>query len=253
MARKYGSASLCKWPLLKLSGEMFGGSSGFGFDRTSLDTYVEEITELIRNGITPSIVLGGGNFFRGARTQLPALRRHRADAIGMLATLMNSICFAEHLLHQGIPTEVFSAIQIDSVCSFYQIDRARATLDGGSVCIFACGTGAPFFSTDSAAALRAVELGCGVLIKATKVDGVYDCDPMKNPKAKKFESITYSEVIERDLQVMDLVAISLCRENEMPLIVLSMAESGSILRACQGKHIGTRVIADRKNQDRRRN
>ncbi|RCK80437.1 MAG: Uridine monophosphate kinase [Candidatus Ozemobacter sibiricus] len=244
--RSAARPTFCR-PLLKLSGEVLGGPTGFGFDRTALETSAREIADLVKAGITPSLVLGGGNFFRGARGHLPAVRRHRADFIGMLATVMNALCFAEHLHDLGIPAEVFSASRMDSLCTFYQIDRARDALAAGTVCLFAAGTGAPYFSTDSAAALRAIEVGCDVLIKATKVDGVYDADPVKNPRAKKFDRITYSEVLRRGLGVMDLVAITLCRENRMPLIVLSMAEPGSILRACQGQPIGTRVIEDESN------
>ncbi len=244
MARTTRPALRYRHPLLKLSGEMLGGPGGFGFDRKALETYAGEVADLVGHGIIPSLVLGGGNFFRGARGHLPAVRRHRADAIGMLATVMNAVCFAEHLADRGVRAEVFSAVQMDSLAAFYQIDRARAALQAGTVCLFAGGTGAPYFSTDSASALRAIEVGCDVLIKATKVDGVYDADPMKNPKARKFDEISYSEVLRRGLGVMDLVAITLCRENRMPLIVLSMAAAGSIRRACQGKNVGTRVIAD---------
>lgn len=229
-------------PLLKLSGEMFGGKDGYGFDRGTLEKFAGEVKSLINAGITPGIVIGGGNFFRGARTTLPALKRHRADAIGMLATVMNAICFAEHLEAAGVKTAVFSAVPMGSMALAYDIDLARRYLDEGIVCLYSCGTGNPYFSTDSGSALRAIETGCDVLIKGTKVDGVYDSDPAKNPGARKFDQITYEEVLARNLGVMDLVAITLCRDNRMPLKVLNLNEPGIMLRACLGENTGTDVI-----------
>lgn len=231
-----------KRPLLKLSGEMFGGKDGYGFDRTTLEKFAGEVKALVTAGIVPGIVIGGGNFFRGARTTLPALKRHRADAIGMLGTVMNAICFAEHLEAIGIRTAVFSAVPLASMALAYDIDQACRNLNDGVVCLYSCGTGNPYFSTDSAAALRAVETGCDVLIKGTKVDGVYDSDPAKNPAAKRFTQITYEEILEKSLGVMDLVAITLCRDNRMPLKVLSLNEPGILLRACMGEVAGTDVI-----------
>ncbi|KAF1080599.1 MAG: Uridylate kinase [Candidatus Rifleibacterium amylolyticum] len=229
-------------PLLKLSGEMLGGSDGFGFNRSVLDGFAKEIKTLTESGIVPGIVLGGGNFFRGARTTLPALKRHRADAIGMLATVMNAICFAEHLEAAGVKAKVYSAVPMHPLVAAYDIDDAIANLKAGVVCLYSGGTGNPYFSTDSAAALRAIETGCDVLIKGTKVDGVYDSDPVKNPSATKFLQITYEEVLRRNLGVMDLVAITLCRDNRMPLKVLSLADSGNLLKACSGATTGTDVI-----------
>ncbi|MFZ2958703.1 MAG: UMP kinase [Candidatus Ozemobacteraceae bacterium] len=238
------SALVYKHPLLKLSGEMLGGESGFGFHRQSIEEYARGIAKLVQNGITPALVLGGGNFFRGARGHLPALKRHHGDSIGMLSTIMNGICFADHLRECGVRCEVFSAVEMPRICPMHDIDKARAFLESGTVCIFTGGTGNPYFSTDTAAALRAVEVGCDVLIKATKVDGVYDDDPRKNPSAKKFDWISYGDVLARNLGVMDLMAIALCRENHMPLLVLSLAETDSVLRACRGENIGTRVMED---------
>lgn len=229
-------------PLLKLSGEMFGGSDGFGFDRNTLEAFATEVKKLTDNNIIPGIVIGGGNFFRGARTTLPAMQRHRADAVGMLATVMNAICFAEHLEAIGIKTKVFSAVAMPPLADGYNIDKATQLLKEGVVCLYSCGTGNPYFSTDSAAALRAIETGCDVLIKGTKVDGVYDSDPFKNPEARKFSKITYAKVLELNLGVMDLVAITLCRDNRMPLKVLSLKEPGILMRACKGEDVGTDVI-----------
>jgi len=231
-------------PLLKLSGEMLGGESGSGFHRESIETFAHCVKELVQNRITPAIVLGGGNFFREAHDHLPAMSRHHADFVGMLATLMNSVCFSDHLRALDIPCRVFSAIEVPKVCSSHQIDEARHALDNGFVCLFAGGTGSPYFSTDSGAALRAIEVGCDILIKATKVDGVYDKDPLKFPDARKFEKISYGEVLRRSLGVMDLVAIALCRENKMPLQVLSLSEKSSLLRACFGEKVGTLVTED---------
>ncbi len=229
-------------PLLKLSGEVLGGAAGYGFDRQVLTDLAERIREMTTHGITPALVLGGGNIFRGGRNQLPALRRHRGDAIGMLATVMNSVCVAEHLIAAGVPAEVYSALEMPKVCPTFDLDRARRDLENGTVVIFAAGLGEPFLTTDTVSALRAIEVGCDVLIKATKVDGVYDSDPAKNPKAKRFTEITYAEVLERSLGVMDLSAIALCRENRMPLLVCSLIERDAVLHACLGKPIGTRVF-----------
>ena len=231
-------------PLLKLSGEMLGGESGFGFHRPSLEEYAGLISGLVRHGITPAIVLGGGNFFRGARGHLPALQRHHGDYVGMLATVMNAVCFADHLTAAGVRCQVFSAVDMPRICTSYDIDRVRHTLEQGTVCLLAGGTGNPYFSTDTGSALRAIEVGCDVLIKATKVDGVYDADPKKNPAARKFDVISYGEVLSRGLGVMDLNAIALCRENRMPLLVLSLAETDSVLRACRGEPVGSRVVED---------
>lgn len=229
-------------PLLKLSGEMFGGKDGYGFDRATLESFAREVKSLVDSGITPGIVIGGGNFFRGAHSTLPAVKRHRADAIGMLATVMNAICFAEHLEAAGVRTAVFSAMPVGTMTIYYDIDQARKFLDNGVVCLYSGGTGNPYFSTDSGSALRAIETGCDVLIKGTKVDGVYDSDPAKNPSAKRFPQISYEEVLARKLGVMDLVAITLCRDNRMPLKVLSLSEPGILLRACMGETAGTDVI-----------
>lgn len=234
-----------KRPLLKLSGEMFGGKDGFGFDRASLENFAKEVKAVVDAGVTPGIVIGGGNFFRGAKSTLPAVKRHNADAIGMLATVMNALCFADHLEAVGVKTAVFSAMPIGTLTRPYDIDKAQRFLSKGIVCIFSAGTGHPYFSTDTGSALRAIETGCDVLIKATKVDGVYDADPAKVPTAKKFDTISYEEVLDRKLGVMDLVAITLCRDNVMPLKVLSLNESGVLLKACLGENVGTDVVPEK--------
>lgn len=231
-----------KRPLLKLSGEMLGGVDGFGYNKESIERFASEIKSLTQANIIPGIVIGGGNFFRGARTSLPALKRHRADAIGMMATIMNAICFAEHLESISVKAAVFSAIPIGTVAIPYNSDEARRYLSQNIVCIYSGGTGNPYFSTDSAAALRAIETGCDVLIKGTKVDGIYDSDPVSNSSAKKFEKITYQQILNKNLKVMDLVAITLCKDNLMPLKVLSLDEPGILLKACLGATVGTDVL-----------
>jgi uridylate kinase len=229
-------------PLLKLSGEMFGGKDGYGFDGEALTSFALEIKELVELGVTPGIVIGGGNFFRGAQSTLPALQRHNADSIGMLATVMNSICFADHLRAVGVKTVVFSAMTVGTFTQLYDINLARQLLKEKTVCVFSGGTGHPYFSTDSGSALRAIEVGCDLLVKATKVDGVYDSDPAKNPDAKKYHEITYEEILDKKLGVMDLVAITLCRDNKLPLKVLSLKEKGILAKACKGLAIGTNVV-----------
>ena len=223
---------------------MLGGAEGFGFHGPTLEQIAGRIARLSSEGIHPAIVLGGGNFFRGARNSLSALERHHGDHIGVLATVMNAVCFADFLTAAGVPNQVFSAVPIPNICTPYQIDIARQALSEGKTCLFAGGTGNPYFSTDSAAALRAVEVGCDILIKATKVDGVYDTDPNKNPMAKRFSKISYGDILHLNLGVMDLNAVTMCRENRMPLAVLSLAESDCLLRACHGEDVGTRVIED---------
>ena len=230
-------------PLIKISGEMLGGQDGFAFDADSIKKYAREIKKLVDRDIIPGIVIGGGNFFRGARTTLSSLKRHRGDAIGMLATVMNAICFAEYLESFGMKTAVFSAMPTGQLALPYNIDQARQFIANKTVCLYSGGTGNPYFSTDSAAALRAVETGCDILLKGTKVDGVYDSDPVKNPDARKFDTISYSEVLERKLKVIDLVAITLCRENDMPLKVLALDSPENLLRACTGFKTGTDVRA----------
>jgi uridylate kinase len=229
-------------PLVKISGEMLGGKDGYGFNRESLEFFALEIKALVDSGIIPGIVIGGGNFFRGARTTLPALKRHRADAIGMLGTVMNAISFSQHLENLNIKTQVFSSIAMGQLAHGYDIESARQALEQKVVCLYSCGTGNPYFSTDSAAALRAIETGCDILLKGTKVDGVYDSDPLINPQAKRFSSITYSEVLKLNLKVMDLVAITLCRDNKMPLKVISLNQPGILVKACRGEKVGTDVI-----------
>ena len=225
-----------KKPLLKLSGEMFGGKDGFGFDRSSLEGFAKEIKAVVDAGVTPGIVIGGGNFFRGAKSTLPAVKRHNADSIGMLATVMNALCFADHLESLGVKTAVFSAMPIGTLTRPYDIDKAQKFLNKGIVCIFSAGTGHPYFSTDTGSALRAIETGCDVLVKATKVDGVYDADPAKDPRASD------EEVLDKKLGVMDLVAITLCRDNSMPLKVLSLNKPGILVKACRGEKVGTDVV-----------
>lgn len=233
-----------KRPLLKLSGEILGGPLGAGLEKSILEDLAIRIKTLYDEGIVPGIVIGGGNFIRGAQSSLPSVRRHKADAIGMIATVMNAICFAEHLSHIGIKTEVFSSFPIGTITKPYDIDQAIDCFEKKTVCLFSAGTGNPYFSTDSAAALRAIETSCDLLIKGTKVDGVYESDPLKNPEAKKFDIISYDEIIRRNLKIMDIVAITLCRDNKMPLKILSLKEPNALLLACKGLTVGTDVVTN---------
>lgn len=229
-------------PLLKLSGEMMGGRAGTGFEASSIESFADEIALLARNGVVPGVVIGGGNFFRGGSSQLAPLRRFRADYIGMLATVMNAICLSDFLLQKGVKNVLYSSMPVGTVTKVYDIEDARQKMAEGYVCIFAGGTGSPYFSTDSAAALRAAETVCDLLVKVTKVDGVYDKDPAKYSDAKKYETITYDEILDQKLGVMDLAAITICRDNQVPLKVISLAEKGMLLRVCQGDPVGTSVI-----------
>lgn len=231
-----------KRPLLKLSGEMLGGKNGASFDKASLEAAADTIKRLTQKNITPAVVVGGGNLMRGAKTSLSALRRHKADAIGMLGTVMNGICLTEHLLSAGVKAKAYSAVPITAFIDTYNIDDARQNLDNGVVCVFTAGTAHPYFSTDTCAALRAIEVGCDVVIKGTKVDGIYDSDPLKNPNAKKYDVITYDEIITKRLGVIDIMAAALCAENKMPLKIISL-KPDIIIAACGGENVGTSVVA----------
>ncbi|MBP5314093.1 MAG: UMP kinase [Eggerthellaceae bacterium] len=225
--------------LLKLSGEALAGEGGFGFDKDIIDRTVEEIEELIANGIEVCLVVGGGNMLRGAQND--HMDRSRADYIGMLATVMNSLMLQDAFESRGYKACVLSALPIEGVAPIFSKEAALCCMSEGCVVICAGGTGHPFFTTDGTAVLRALEVEADVLIKATKVDGVYDCDPRKNAKAIKFDTITYHETIEKNLGVMDLSAVAMCMENKLPLIVLNMNEHGAVYAACKGKPVGTTV------------
>lgn len=227
--------------LLKLSGEALAGEKGFGIDPVIVDDIVEQIAEIVAGGVQVAIVVGGGNFFRGLAGSAEGMDRAQADYIGMLATVMNSLALQDAFERQGVITRVQSAITMQSVCEPFIRRKAIRHLEKGRVVILAAGTGNPYFTTDTTAALRSCELNAEVLLKATKVDGIYDSDPMKNPDAKRFETITYMEALSRELQVMDSAAFSLCMDNKMPIIVFDMGVKGNVARVLKGEKIGTLV------------
>ena len=227
--------------LLKISGEALAGDLGYGIDPKVVDDLAEEILPIVQDGIQVAVVVGGGNIFRGLAGSAEGMDRAQADYIGMLATVMNALALQDAFERHGIFSRVQSAINMQEVSEPYIRRRAMRHLDKGRVVILAAGTGNPYFTTDTTAALRACELDVDCLMKATKVDGVYDSDPVKNPDAKKFDRITYMEVLNRGLHVMDATATSLCMDNNMPMIVFDLATPGNILRALKGESVGTTV------------
>jgi len=237
------SAPAYKRILLKLSGEALAADKGFGVDNDKVAEIAAEIAEVKALGVEIGIVIGGGNFFRGVAEQAKNMDRVAADHMGMLATMINSLAMQDALEKKGLNVRVMSAIEMNQVAEPFIRRRAMHHLEKGLVVIFGCGTGNPYFSTDTAASLRAMEIRADVIMKATKVDGVYDSDPVKNPEAKRFESISYTEVLRQGLKVMDATAISLCRENNLPILVFNMNTSGNILRVCKGDKLGTVVSA----------
>ncbi|NLI80508.1 MAG: UMP kinase [Deltaproteobacteria bacterium] len=227
--------------LLKLSGEALMGDGAFGIDSIVLTDIAQEVLEVHRMGVEIAIVIGGGNIFRGISGASRGMDRATADYMGMLATVMNSLALQQALEKLGMPTRVLSAIDMKEVAEPYIRRRAIRHLEKGRVIIFAAGTGLPFFTTDTTAALRAAEIGAEVIMKATKVDGVYNSDPEKDPRAEKYDRISFSEVLQRNLKVMDATAISLAREQDTPIVVFSLKEKGNIRRVLQGEPIGTVV------------
>ncbi|MCB9475509.1 MAG: UMP kinase [Deltaproteobacteria bacterium] len=225
--------------LLKLSGEALMGQSAFGIDPDVLRRVAGEIKTAVDKGIQVAIVVGGGNFFRGVAVSSQGMDRAAADTMGMLATVMNGLAMSDVLTNMGVVNRVMTAISMDQVAEPYIRKRAMHHLSRGQVTIFVAGTGSPYFTTDTAAALRAAEIGADVFFKATKVDGVYDSDPKTNPDAKFFERLTFDECISRQLGVMDTTAMALCRENKTPIVVFNMAKDDNIARALVGERLGT--------------
>jgi uridylate kinase len=224
-----------KRPLLKLSGEALMGGKSYGLDRDTLDQVAGDIKAVHEDGAEVCVVIGAGNIFRGVSEAADGIDRASADYMGMLATVINCLAVQSALEHLGVPTRVLSAIPMSTVCEPYTRRRAIRHLEKGRVVIFAAGTGNPFFTTDTAAALRASEMDCDGLLKGTKVDGVYDSDPETNAKAKRFERLSFHEVLSRDLKVMDAAAISLARENQIPIMVFSIREAGAFADVVRGK------------------
>jgi uridylate kinase len=231
--------------LLKLSGEALMGPDRGGIHPPTLDAIAEEVKELAGLGVELALVIGGGNIFRGLAASAKGMDRASADYMGMLATVMNSLALQDALERKGVVTRVQSAIEMQALAEPYIRRRAVRHLEKGRVVIFGAGTGNPYFTTDTAAALRAMEIHAEVLLKATKVDGIYDKDPMKHPDAVRYEQITYLEAIQKQLNVMDMTALSLCRDNHLPIIVFDMTKSGNVLRVVNGEPIGTTVYERR--------
>jgi uridylate kinase len=228
--------------LLKLSGEVFGGGKGVGLDPDVLVDVAKQIAEVSRSGIQVAIVVGGGNFFRGAELSERGMQRARADYMGMLGTVMNCLALQDFLEREGVDTRVQTAITMGQVAEPYIPLRAIRHLEKGRVVIFGAGAGMPFFTTDTVAAQRALEIGVDALLLAKSgVDGVYDSDPRKNPAAVKFDVISYDEVLQKSLAVADAAAFSLCRENNLPIVVFDLMAHGNIGRAVRGEKIGTLV------------
>ena len=227
--------------LLKLSGEALMGDEDYGIDPKVIHRLAAEIIEAQAAGAEIALVIGGGNIFRGAGLAAGGMDRVTGDQMGMLATVINALAMQDALEKLGAKVRVMSAIKINDVCEDYIRRRAIRHMEKGRIAIFAAGTGNPFFTTDSGAALRAIEIGADLLLKATKVDGVYDADPKKNPDAKRFERLTYDEVLGRDLQVMDTAAFALARDSDLPLRIFDMEQPGQLLRILRGEPIGTLV------------
>lgn len=227
--------------LLKLSGEALMGQMGYGIDPGVVQEIANEVAEVVADGAQIAIVVGGGNIFRGLKGAAKGMDRATADYIGMIATVMNALTLQDALERMGIPTRVQTAIAMQEVAEPYIRRRAIRHLEKGRVVIFGAGSGNPFFTTDTTAALRAAEIDAEVIFKATKVDGIYDADPHENPNARRYESLTYGHVLANDLRVMDSTAIALCKENNIPIVVFDLTGRGNISRAIKGEAVGTIV------------
>lgn len=231
--------------LLKMSGEVLMGEREFGIDPATLDRIARDVKEAVDLGVQVCIVVGAGNIFRGVSGEANGLERVTGDYIGMLGTVMNALALQSTLEKHGVATRVQSAIPMDAVCEPFIRRRALRHMEKGRVVIFAAGSGNPFFTTDTPAALRATEMNCDALVKGTKVNGVYDSDPQKNPDAKRYDTLTYMDVLTRDLKVMDATAISLARENEIPILVFNVRKEGNFANVLQGQGEFT-IVTDKK-------
>jgi uridylate kinase len=227
--------------LLKLSGESLSGNANHGIDNSVLELYAKQVIEVVNNGCEVAIVIGGGNIFRGLSGTESGFDRVKGDQMGMLATVINSLAIESAISRLGGKSKVFTSIRMEPVGELYNRDRVLEAMKEGAVAILAGGTGNPFFTTDTASALRAVETGAGVLLKGTRVDGVYSADPEKDPSAVKFDRISFEEVINKRLKVMDSTAFTMCRDNNMPVIVFDMNQPGNLLKLVSGEKIGTIV------------
>jgi uridylate kinase len=227
--------------LLKVSGEVLMGDQGFGIDTATIERTAEDIAEVVKTGVELCLVIGGGNIFRGISLAGRGMERASADYMGMLATVMNALALQGALEKVGVYTRVQSAIPMEAVCEPYIRRRALRHLEKGRVVIFAAGIGNPFFTTDTTGALRAAEMGCDALFKGTSVDGVYTADPKKDPTAERYEQLSYQEVLAKDLRVMDASAISLMRDNQIPIVVFSIRERGNFLKVLKGQGVYTTI------------
>jgi uridylate kinase len=227
--------------LLKLSGEALMGDLPYGIDPTIVQRIAEEVADIVATGVEVAIVVGGGNIFRGVKGAAAGMDRATADYIGMIATVMNAMTLQDSLERIGVPTRVQTAISMQEVAEPYIRRRAIRHLEKKRVVIFGAGSGNPFFTTDTTAALRAAEIGADVLFKATKVDGIYDSDPRTNPNARRYQTLTYGHILTQELRVMDSTAISLCKDNNIPIIVFDLSVRGNVHRAVMGEQIGTLV------------
>ncbi|MCF7792661.1 MAG: UMP kinase [Candidatus Cloacimonetes bacterium] len=227
--------------ILKLSGEVLAGNKGFGFDMDRINELIDEVITIRKMGYRIGIVLGGGNFFRGASEMGGKLNRVTADNVGMLATVQNALVFSNMMKNRNYQTEVYSAFQVERIAKFYTPNRAITSLNEGKICFFCGGIANPFFTTDTTAILRAVELKADIVFKATKVDGVYTADPVKNKDAKFLKDVTFDEVLDKKLKIMDMTAFSLAREYNMPIKVFNIGIRGNLKDAVSSKNIGTFV------------
>jgi uridylate kinase len=228
--------------LLKLSGEALMGDDAYGINRVTIAAIVAQVKEVVDLGVEVGVVIGGGNIFRGVAPAAAGMDRATADYMGMLATVMNAMALQDAMKHAGIAARVQSALNIEAVAEPYIRGKAIRYLEEGRVVIFGAGTGNPFFTTDTAAALRGVEIDAEIVLKATKVDGIYTDDPKKNPDAKRYETVTFDEAIQKNLKVMDATALTLCRDQKMPISVFSIFKPGALKRVVMGENEGTRVV-----------
>lgn len=229
--------------LLKLSGESIGGKEGKGIDEKMLSQYSKDICEIVSAGVEVAIVIGGGNIFRGLSGVGKGFERVKGDQMGMLATVINSIGLSMAIKSAGVNAEVYTSTPMEPFARYFVLDKARSFMKNGGVAIIAGGTGNPFFTTDSASALRAAEIGADALLKGTRVDGVYTADPEKDPKAVKYSALSYDKALSENLKIMDLTAFAMCKENNIPIIVFDMNVTGNLLRLVKGEQVGTVVSA----------
>ncbi len=232
--------------MLKLSGESLMGSKGFGIDHNVLEFFAEEVKQVHEKNVQLGIVIGGGNIYRGLSASAQGIDRVTGDQMGMLATMINSLALQNAIEKAGIPTRLMSAIKMEEIAEPYIRRRAIRHLEKGRVVILGAGTGHPYFSTDTAASLRAVEIEADVIVKGTRVDGVFNSDPEKNPDAVKYENISYLDILKKNLRVMDLTAVSLCQENDLPMVVFNMDVPGNLLKLAEGMPIGTTIDNNQK-------